>query len=89
MADVVQDHNVFHKEVGHCGQAEPCTVITEGPPIKQCLYRKIVEEEIEKMLEATVIKPSSSPWACPITLVPKKEGTTRFCVDYCQVNAVK
>lgn len=38
------------------------------------------------MLETDVIEPSRSPWASPITLVPKKDGG--FCVDFRKVNAV-
>ena len=42
---------------------------------------KIVEQEIAKMLKDD-IKPSSSPWSLPMTLVPKPNGEIRFCVDY-------
>ena len=38
------------------------------------------------MLERDVIEPSSSPCASGIVLVRKKDGTTRFCVDYRKLN---
>ena len=74
--------------------AKPCQIITEGPPVKQKPYRQaltkrhIVNEEIDKLLEAGVIRPSSSPYASPITLQGKKDGGIRFCVHWRKLNAM-
>lgn len=43
---------------------------------------------IGAMDEQGVVKLSTSPWASPVVLVPKKGRTLRFCVDYRRLNAV-
>lgn len=63
-------------------------------PIKQPPYRvpykqpAIIDTEVSKMLSSKVIRPSHSPWASPVVMVPKKTGGFWFCVDYRKLNNV-
>lgn len=65
-----------------------------SPPIRQPLrrvpatQRPLVEQEVQKMLNEGIIEPSCSPWASPIVLVKKKDGSYRWCCDYRRLNLV-
>ena len=47
-----------------------------------------VQNEVQQLLRAKIIEPSTSPWASPIVLVPKRDGTLCLCVDYRRQNRV-
>ena len=43
--------------------------------------------QVQQMLASDVIRPSNSPWASPVVMVRKKDGSLCFCVDFRQLNA--
>ncbi|UYV84701.1 hypothetical protein LAZ67_X003137 [Cordylochernes scorpioides] len=48
--------------------------------------RRLIQDEVNKMIENHILKPSESPWSSPVILVRKKDGTWGFCVDYRRLN---
>ena len=50
--------------------------------------QEVLREEIKTLLDQDIIKPSKSPWAAPIVLVKKRDGTQRMCMDYRRLNKV-
>lgn len=66
----------------------------DHPAISQRPYRvspserRIINDEVESMLNRDIIQPSESPWSSPVVLVRKKDGSWRFCVDYRRLNKI-
>ena len=50
--------------------------------------RDVMEAEIQEMIDLDVIEPSISPYSSPVVLVPKTDGSVRFCIDFRKVNQV-
>jgi transposase InsO family protein len=66
----------------------------DNRPIKNRPYRAplnkrtVIENALEGMLEAKIIERSMSPWAFPLVVVKKKDGSDRMCVDFRSLNKI-
>ena len=81
--DLGKAHGTVHKiDTNHNG------------PLFQHAYRrsptanKIIQEEVNRLLKGNLIKKSNSPWASPLLLVKKKDGTNRVVINYRKLNAI-
>ena len=87
--------NVFSKSATDLGRNRmiPHRIDTGShPPVRQPLRRQPyahlaeIERNVQELLQAGVIRPSTSAWSSNVLLVQKKDGSSRFCVDMRKVN---
>ena len=94
---LAEHHEAFCLEEHECGETDLVQLeIDTGDarpkkqPARRMLFavRQEVARQLKQMQKAGVVCPSSSPWASPVVMVRKKDGSHRFCVDYRQLNSV-
>lgn len=67
-------------------------LIDKANPVNKRPYRypgikkDVIEKLVQEMLDQGVVQHSTSPYASPVVLVGKKDGSRRLCVDYRDLN---
>ena len=73
---------------------EHSITLTNDEPVHSKPYpiphamQETVDKELENMLQMGIIEPSTSPYASPIVVVRKSDGSNRVCVDYREFNKI-
>ena len=79
---------------GNCNLTKHRIILTDETPIASRPYpvpyavRESLDREIEEMLRLGVVRPSESPYASPVVIVKKKDGSNRICIDYRKLNKI-
>lgn len=83
---------VNDEDLGYTDRVKHEIPVVDDVPVSQP-YRRIppnqykeVREHISELLKKGVIQESSSPYASPVVLVRKSDGSLRLCVDYRRLN---
>ena len=81
-------------EYGRTSLVEHAIHTENVPPIKS-RHRPVnpamepqLREQVDHWLKQEVIEPSNSPWSFPLLAVPKKNGKTRWVLDYRRLNDI-
>ena len=80
-------------ELGCTSEVKHTIKLTDPVPFKQRYCRipphqfQEVKNHLEEMLKVGAIHKSVSPWASPVVLVRKKDGSLRFCIDLRKLNS--
>ena len=97
MQFLLKQQEAFSLNSGHRGEIDlvEIDINTESAtPIKQPVrrmpysVRREIARQLDEMQANNIIKPSNSPWASPVVLVRKRDGSHRLCVDYRKLNSV-
>ncbi len=93
---ILKNHDVFSKNKNYLGCATNAThkihLKNEAPiyvkqfPIPET-YHKQLNLQVQEWLRIAVIKPTNSPYNSPFFVVPKKDGSPSYVLDFGKLNA--
>ena len=93
---IIKYKDTFSKsedDIGFCDKIEHHIPTSDNIPVR-IPHRRIppnqwseVREYLQNALKMCVIQESSSPYAAPVVIIPKKNGKLRMCVDFRGLNA--
>ena len=82
------DPELFNETPGFTLLVQHKIRLMKNVPVRQKSYRiperliPVLQKKTKLMLELEIIEVSCSEWCSPIVLVPKKDGSLRFCIDF-------
>ena len=79
------------KELGKTSLVQHEIKLSDKTPFKERFKRiphqyEEVRKHLQEMLDIGAIHRSTSPWASPVLLVHKKDGSVQFCIDLRKLN---
>lgn len=86
--------DIFQEYPGYTNLVEHDIVLKPDATVKRMSYRiperllTSLKKEVDLMLSLGIIQASKSEWCNPVVLVPKKDGTIRFCIDFRYLNSI-
>jgi len=86
--------DIFQEYPGRTNLVEHDIVLKAEASVRRMSYRipehllGALKKEVDLMLSLGIIQPSKSEWCNPVVLVPKKDGTIRFCINFRYLNSV-
>lgn len=75
---LVQQYIILKEEVAPCHKSHRIPEHMLG----------VLREELDIMLSLGVFEPSASEWCSPVILVPIRDGSIRFYIDFRRINAL-
>ena len=100
LIDLLREYShLFARDSANPGHVDPAifnfdidtqghTPVTCAPYRVSPAQRAVIRDHVQKMQDAGIVVPSTSPWASPVVLVPKPGGEIRFCVDFRALNKI-